>query len=90
LETNLRVLKVLECEIIINFKALDFIYIKNYSKLKTLVFITICVLMSLKLSAQINPNFSCDDFSFDLSSNAKSSIEFLSKKNYFDAINSIF
>jgi hypothetical protein len=42
--------------------------------------------MSLKLSAQVNPNFSCDDFSFDVSSNTRASVEFLSKKKYLDAI----
>lgn len=53
--------------------------------MKTLLLI-ICLLISLKLTAQTKSHFDCDDFSINLSSNTLNHIEFISKTNFLDQI----
>lgn len=54
--------------------------------MKTFIFTIICAFISIKLSAQIDPNFSCDDFTLNFQSNTRNTIEFLSKEKYFKLI----
>lgn len=41
---------------------------------------------TLKLSAQIGKDFSCDDFSLNIESNTRNTVEFLNKERYFELI----
>ncbi|SHL24550.1 hypothetical protein [Chryseobacterium polytrichastri] len=54
--------------------------------MKQFLFSIILLFTSLKLSAQISKDFSCDDFTFNIESNTRNSVEFLNKERYFQFI----